>query len=289
MPLMEMKLFLQGHTKYASPNETRNDSRRLNGEGRDFVPERETEGFGNKLPYIEPKRNEGPHPFHHPKEASNAAVRLNGGSREGKNEQEQEEKSHSRKFSYRNIPPPYIKAKPEKDKNIAEENKAHEGEPAQEAKLKLRSVRQRMLKFPAGDGDEQSSRAVKTNDSHNEVDEEERVGGLLMHNSGRQLSPYELSNGLEWSLKPIPLLESSLSCDSNQSRKQKDGKQEFGAPPARSASLPTEATYSTESNETAKMHYRFNSLQNELFPGHVHPNLPNYDDLASRIAALRGR
>ncbi|KAJ0076258.1 hypothetical protein Patl1_34166 [Pistacia atlantica] len=42
-------------------------------------------------------------------------------------------------------------------------------------------------------------------------------------------------------------------------------------------------------DEAAKKHGRANSLQPEMLAGHVHPKLPDYDDLAARLAALRGR
>lgn len=264
-----MSLFLQEHPKHASLVENQDDSDRWNERERpDFVPQREAEVVGRKLPCEEPKRNERPCPLHYPKEGNDNSVKPISCRKDG-DEQQEEKTNQSRKQSYRNIPPPYIIEKPGKE-HAAEENKAHEDELTDEAKLKPRSVRQSRLKHSAGHEAEQSSRATETSDSQNEVNEEE-------------------SDGLNGSLKLPQLRESDLSRDSNNSSNQKDGISEFGVPPTRAASLPADATSLTESDEITKGHHRANSLQNQMFLGHVHPNLPDYADLVSRIAALRGR
>lgn len=251
------------------------------------MPEGETDAVGSTLPYTEPRRNHMPSQFNRPEETNDTALKPSGKCEE---EQEQKETKHSRKPSYRDIPPPYSKAKPEKEKNVAEEGEVCEDEQVQEAKPKPRSVRQRRGKLHPGREAEQSSRATKTSDGNDKVDEEERViDGLLMHYSRKPSSPYEPSGGLNGSLKQSPLKESNLSSGSSHSRRHKCGKPEFGAPPARAASFPAEAASPTELDKTAKGHYRADSLQKEMFPGHVHPNLPDYDDLASRIAALGRR
>ncbi|XP_041017448.1 uncharacterized protein LOC121259774 [Juglans microcarpa x Juglans regia] len=83
--------------------------------------------------------------------------------------------------------------------------------------------------------------------------------------------------------------------------KQEDARQESGGeykrrnrttsdldpPLARAASTPLELT----STEATKRHVRASSLQPEMLSiaGHVHPKLPEYDELAARVAALRGR
>ncbi|KAL6984807.1 hypothetical protein U1Q18_018188 [Sarracenia purpurea var. burkii] len=59
------------------------------------------------------------------------------------------------------------------------------------------------------------------------------------------------------------------------------------APPTRSISLPRDQIAPTEA---VKVYTRANSLQPDKPGGcHVHPKLPDYDDLAARFAALRGR
>lgn len=228
--------------------------------------------------------------MHCPKETNDIAVKLSSNGRRRDEEQEGKESNHSGKPSYRNIPPPYIKAKPEKEQSVAEEKKVHEDKPAQEAKPKPRSVRQRRLKPPPGCEPVESSRATKTSGSNDKVDEEERViDGLLIYYSKKKSTPYEPSSGLNDPPKPLPLQESNMSHDSSYSRRHRAGKSEFGSPPARAASLPAESTSPTEPDCTARGHNRAHSFQKEMSPGHVHPNLPDCDDLASRIAALRGR
>ncbi|KAJ1429078.1 Vacuolar protein sorting-associated protein Ist1 [Sesbania bispinosa] len=57
----------------------------------------------------------------------------------------------------------------------------------------------------------------------------------------------------------------------------------------RGTSLPSKPTTAVE--ETSKGHTRTYSLNQEMrgSAGHVHPNLPDYDDLVERLAALRRR
>ncbi|CAI9298466.1 unnamed protein product [Lactuca saligna] len=56
-------------------------------------------------------------------------------------------------------------------------------------------------------------------------------------------------------------------------------------PPMRSISLPHES----DGNSKKKVYARANSFQPDNQAPHVHPKLPDYDDLAARFAALRGR
>ncbi|KAI3694793.1 hypothetical protein L1987_77774 [Smallanthus sonchifolius] len=57
-------------------------------------------------------------------------------------------------------------------------------------------------------------------------------------------------------------------------------------PPTRSISLPHEQS---GESEPKKVYARANSFQPDNQAKHVHPKLPDYDDLAARFAALRGR
>lgn len=122
-----------------------------------------------------------------------------------------------------------------------------------EDKPKPRSVRRRTFKPPQGrDADESD-------------DEERRMDGLLMHYSNKR-SPYESGQP---KANPKP--------SSHQSTEP-----ELAAnPPARASSMPPETTSATEPKY---VHARANSLQTA---GHVHPKLPEYDELAARFAALR--
>ncbi|PWA41802.1 hypothetical protein CTI12_AA550780 [Artemisia annua] len=61
---------------------------------------------------------------------------------------------------------------------------------------------------------------------------------------------------------------------------------EITAPPMRSISLPNDQS---GESEPKKVYARANSFQPDNQAKHVHPKLPDYDDLAARFAALRGR
>lgn len=61
---------------------------------------------------------------------------------------------------------------------------------------------------------------------------------------------------------------------------------EMIVPPTRSISLPHEQSGEAEPK---KVYARANSFQPDNQAKHVHPKLPDYDDLAARFAALRGR
>ncbi|KAK4754302.1 hypothetical protein SAY87_002406 [Trapa incisa] len=137
----------------------------------------------------------------------------------------------------------------------------HEDGPAREARPKPRSVRQRKQMPQPGPeaADETTSRANlrngKVNDDKDKDDEEEKViDGLLIHYSLKESSPYD-------QLKQLPLKDIKPA--------------EFGSHPARAASQLSEKPA--------------DSLKRERTRGHVHPNLPDCDDLASRIADLRGK
>ncbi|KAK6941525.1 Vacuolar protein sorting-associated protein Ist1 [Dillenia turbinata] len=67
-----------------------------------------------------------------------------------------------------------------------------------------------------------------------------------------------------------------------------DVKLEMFPPPGRSVSLPHEQA---STSETTKVFTRSTSFQPEMLNHnrHVHPKLPDYDDLAARFAALKGR
>ncbi|KAD5317738.1 hypothetical protein E3N88_17684 [Mikania micrantha] len=62
--------------------------------------------------------------------------------------------------------------------------------------------------------------------------------------------------------------------------------EEIVVPPTRSISLPHEES---GESEPKKVYVRANSFQPDNQAKHVHPKLPDYDDLAARFAAMRGR
>lgn len=196
----------------------------------------------------------------------------------------EDEVDSKKPFYYRFIPPPYLKQKPEGNENSFKEPTKKNCQVEKEANLKHgdsvvedvpkpRSVRRRFFKPPVGH--DETDVAAKVNSSRrslsskdgDESDEEERImDGLLMHYSKKR-SPYE-------SGKP-------------KANPQQSTKPELAInPPARASSLPPETTSATEAKHG---HNRASSLQPGMLStaGHVHPKLPEYDDLAARIAALR--
>ncbi|KAH7547291.1 uncharacterized protein LOC107404861 [Ziziphus jujuba] len=195
----------------------------------------------------------------------------------------EDEVDSKKPFYLRFIPPPYLKPKTErKDKSL-------DHDLAVEDKPKPRSVRRRNLKPPSGrevvgSNEMETDGVVKTNSSGkprrglssieaNDSDDENRVlDGLLMHYSKKR-SPYE-------SGKPKSNPKSCMEQNDDEHVK-------LGIPPARASSMPPETT---SASEAKRGHVRATSLQPEMLStaGHVHPKLPEYEDLAARIAALRG-
>lgn len=181
------------------------------------------------------------------------------------------------------IRPPYLKLKPER--SLAEPPKLNghfdqeeannlQDDPGEENKQKPRSVRQRNLKPPPGyngnsSGAKQETRRSLRNMNNNDPrdEEEKKIDGLLMHYSNKK-SPYQHG-------------------ESNTSRHNRS-KTELANPPGRVSSFPLDPT----SPAATRGPQRATSLQPETLSGanHVHPKLPaDYDDLAARIAALRGK
>ncbi|PIN10763.1 Spindle pole body protein [Handroanthus impetiginosus] len=127
-------------------------------------------------------------------------------------------------------------------------------------------------------------------EEHNRKDDEERMIDKLLIHYSRKPSTYD-ARKLRKKLPGHPshqiisdVGESSL----DQRRDAHDVKYEAAMvpPPTRSVSLPKEQTASPE---TKKVFSRANTFQPDNHARHVHPKLPDYDDLAARFAALKGR
>ncbi|XP_057501672.1 uncharacterized protein LOC130785508 [Actinidia eriantha] len=117
-------------------------------------------------------------------------------------------------------------------------------------------------------------------DEHRCKDEEERrIDKLLLHYS-KKPSTYEPEKVRRNSKAP------NADVAPHDSRDGRDLPADMVLPPTRSVSLPREQIASTEA---VKVYTRANSFQPDKQAGHVHPKLPDYDDLAARFAALRGR
>ncbi|KAJ0007863.1 hypothetical protein Pint_29840 [Pistacia integerrima] len=124
-------------------------------------------------------------------------------------------------------------------------------------------------------------------------EEEKKMDQLLMHYSKKKTYPpagqdiddtygaarQRISRG---NVYPPP----GKQYEETNGTRHRNAKSEVPAAPARASSMPPEQN---SIDEAAKKHGRANSLQPEMLAGHVHPKLPDYDDLAARLAALRGR
>ncbi|TKY48159.1 IST protein [Spatholobus suberectus] len=227
-----------------------------------------------------------------------------------------------RPFSYKFVPPPYVKGilnkgestlkktesetPTEKESNHdlkktpTEKESNHDlREPVVQKKPIPRSVRRRPLKPPPDNntlsdcktggtakvdlGGKESEKAKQRQQTkladkgYSREDKEERImDGLLMHYSKKQ-SPHESGIGKAYP-KAYPLQR--LEYDNGHI------KSNSYVPLARGISLPPE---DTTSMEALKMHGRATSSVPEMWraAGHVHPSLPDYDDLSARLAALR--
>jgi vacuolar protein sorting-associated protein IST1 len=119
------------------------------------------------------------------------------------------------------------------------------------------------------------SRILKTDDD--ERDEEEKViDGLLMH-YGKKDSLHEPSKSSPC-IKPPP--SSQASDDAAKTSRLRSVISEL--------TLPTGRTSSLREAGTTRLG-RAVSAEPDIMTGRVHPNLPDYDELAARIAALKGR
>ncbi|KAL7239869.1 hypothetical protein ACSBR2_005687 [Camellia fascicularis] len=118
---------------------------------------------------------------------------------------------------------------------------------------------------------ENSRRGLQIDDElYQQMDEEERMIDKLLRHYSKKPSSYD----------PEKVRRKSKAHASHQTSAD-DGPDV----PTRSVSLPREQTGPTEA---IKVYTRANSFQPDKPAQHVHPKLPDYDDLAARIAALRG-
>ncbi|KAF8407037.1 hypothetical protein HHK36_006162 [Tetracentron sinense] len=183
----------------------------------------------------------------------------------------------------------------------------HNDDSVCDAKPKPRSVRSRHLKPPPGDeigNFDHEAGVVKRNpngrrredvrrglqilsdyDHDRKDDEEKMMDKLLMHYSKKE-SAYE--PGKARTKLKAPQHHVPTDAGESPSYKSRDGthlNSELG-PPTRAVSLPPQPITPMEA---AKGPTRAASFQPDMNPaGHVHPKLPNYDDVAAQFAALRG-
>lgn len=130
---------------------------------------------------------------------------------------------------------------------------------------------------------------VLFDDEHYRNDEEERIIDKLLIHYSKKPSAYEPEKVRRKS-KSHHAHHQDIEEDKSSHHFGKDGPDEISEmlPPPRSISLPREQT---APSEATKVFTRAASFQpDRSSPArHVHPKLPDYDDLAARFAALKGR
>ncbi|CAN1132991.1 hypothetical protein LINPERHAP2_LOCUS7383 [Linum perenne] len=207
------------------------------------------------------------------------------------------------KIPYRFLPPPYVRTRLEKQQDDGAESAGSESKPTP------RSVRRRQqmmksvgeenaggsvetplnLKSPPyfgsldGGSGMVLGRSRKAGIWRASDDEEEEKDDEEMQQSKKRGHYYERHNTIS-KLKP-------LSWRSRDESSGKEGGMEDGGAPGSAPPFGKNATSSasTSSNGgTGRWHGRSLSAESKVC-GHVHPNLPDYDSLAARIAAFMGK
>ncbi|XP_027358556.1 uncharacterized protein LOC113867432 [Abrus precatorius] len=126
-------------------------------------------------------------------------------------------------------------------------------------------------------------------DERHKNDEEERIiDRLLIHYSKKPSIPVpQKERRKSKSRRAHQIDNSTRESLKNGSRDSPDETPEMLAHPPRSVSLPHEQSGAVKVNKVFARAASFQPDRSNEAP-HVHPKLPDYDDLAARIAALRG-
>ncbi|XP_010249755.1 PREDICTED: uncharacterized protein LOC104592225 [Nelumbo nucifera] len=121
-----------------------------------------------------------------------------------------------------------------------------------------------------------------------QIDEEEKMDRLLIHYSKKQQPTYEEYELGRLREPKCPAHQLDANVGEPPHHRSGNGaclNLELNHPPARAVSLPPEPPSLTEIERVPARAASFESAK----AGHVHPKLPDYDDLAARFATLRGR
>nr|GMC78208.1 IST1-like protein [Ipomoea batatas] len=174
------------------------------------------------------------------------------------------------------IPPPYTKSREEKMKgalgrDVHEQKGQEKDSDDKEAKPKPKSVRR--IRNRALSDERLSSR---DEDSNQRDEEMKKLDSLLDHYSRKN------------SAAGKPDTETKPSSEHEASSSRIPNRRSVDAAPSRSNSLPIE-TQQSSPTELPKGHARSVSYHAETCnpKGHVHPKLPDYDDLVALLAAAR--
>lgn len=197
------------------------------------------------------------------------------------------EKEYEVPIYHKPIPPPYTKSREEKMKgalggDVHEQKSQEKDSDDKDGKPKPKSVRRirnrALSDEKVGSRDEYWGTKTLTDEDRNQRDEEmKRLDSLLEHYSRKK----SVADRPDTETKPPPE-QDEASSSRIPSRRSVD------VPPNRSNSLPNEKQ---QSSPTAipKGHFRSASYHAETSKpiGHVHPKLPDYDDLVAQLAAAR--
>ncbi|KDP37221.1 hypothetical protein JCGZ_06277 [Jatropha curcas] len=186
---------------------------------------------------------------------------------------------------YKFVPPPYVKQNVEKEAGKIEEPAkptGHTDDSVNDAKPKPRSVRRRHLQPPPGHENlgNDAKTPVKQFSGHENVDSAE-PGGLAKTNAWaekeEQTNVVNQRDEKDYSKDKVKPTQKTIH-DSYKASGRRNKSSELPLPPGREAI-----------KKASKRHNRAISLLQEALTGHVHPNLPDYDDIAARFAAMKGR
>lgn len=138
--------------------------------------------------------------------------------------------------------------------------------------------------------DDKHGLQLLVDDEENERDEEERIIDKLLIHYSKKASTFEPGKMRRKPKSHLAIENGTHAAESplNLNRDGADKQADTVHPPARSVSLPHEQL---GPSEATKVFTRAASFQPDRSSAakHVHPKLPDYDDLAARFAALRGR
>lgn len=169
-------------------------------------------------------------------------------------------------LDYKSIPPPYnIKPEINRDKTSLEASSTSpkSNESVQAYKPKAKSVRRRRSKSISGQNDIDSTKGNVVRKTNSSVGKQEQKRGLKMLTSNGDDQWDEQEKEMD------RLLEYYSTNKPHHLQQDRE---------------PTSSTEATKQAHDSE--FQHGTLKTS---GHVHPKLPNYDDLAAQFAALKGK
>ncbi|XP_041006804.1 uncharacterized protein LOC121251591 [Juglans microcarpa x Juglans regia] len=142
---------------------------------------------------------------------------------------------------------------------------------------------------PRSKGRDNSRRGLQIlfDDEQYQNNEEERILDELLSQYSKKPSPYELGRVRKSKNRRAHHMSTDVR-ESPQNGKDVADEKPEDVPPPRSVSLPREHTGQSEVTKIFSRAVSFQPDRSSL-ARHVHPKLPDYDDLAAKFAAIRGK